>query len=379
MRLFSDEVAGIGDPHLRHAAELALRGRGLTAPNPWVGCVIVAPDGTVVGEGFHERAGEPHAEANALAQAGDLARGATVYVTLEPCAHTGNTPPCAQSLAQAGVAEVVIGIPDPNPLARGGADYLRYAGVGVRFADGADAAALSLLLEEWLHSVTSGRPWVTVKVGLSLDGKASMSAGVRTSMTGMDGALVTMALRAAHDAVLVGATTVAADNPSLTRRYPDHTPYERQPLRVVLAGESTPDPRSRMFTDGRGPTAVLLPDSATAERMKTMRDAGAEVALYSATRGVAAAMEALAALGVVSVLAETGPRTFTTFWDADLVDALVTVTAGGMAGPQGPSLYRGETESYEVTELPRRMIAIEAGVTGEVAAVQWRRRRPEVT
>lgn len=374
MRLFTDEAAVVGDPHLRRAAGLALAGRGLTAPNPWVGCVIVSSDGAVIGEAAHMKAGQPHAEVLALRQAGERARGGTAYVTLEPCAHHGKTPPCAGALIEAGVARVVIGMADPNPLARGGADLLRAAGIEVESASAEDTAAIGLMMEEWLHLISYGRPWVTVKVGLSLDGKASMSAGVRTAMTGMHGARVTMALRQAHDAVLIGGTTLAADDPSLTRREADHTPLSQQPLRVVLSGESTPDPGARMFNDGLGPTAVLLPDTSTAERIELMREAGAEVALYSSVKGVGSAMEALAGLGVVSVLAETGPRTFTAMWDSDQMDALVTVTAGGVAGPQAPSLYRGETESYDITELSRRMVALEAGVTGEIAAVQWRRR-----
>ena len=371
MRLFSDLVAAIGDRYFRYAARLAERGRGRTAPNPWVGCVIADAGGTVVGEGFHSRAGDPHAEILALRQAGDRARGATAYVTLEPCAHTGKTPPCAPELVAAGVAEVVVGIPDPNPLARGGARFLRDAGIPVRFADGSDAAALTALLEEWLHATATGRPWITVKTALSLDGRPGMTTGLRADMTGVDGAVITQTLRQAADTILVGETTLASDDPSLTRRSPDGTPDAAQPCRVVLARESMPEPSARIFTDGLGPTAVLAPDTTPASDLKRLASVGAEIALYSQDGGMTSAIGALAGLGAVSVLAETGPRTFTSLWDADLIDALVTVTAGGVAGAQAPSLFRGE--QGETDSLPRRMRALEAGVSGAVAAVQWRR------
>ncbi len=182
MRLFEDPVARIGDPFMRRAAELAERGRGLTAPNPWVGCVLVSPDGAVVGEGFHERAGGPHAEVRAIADAGDGARGSTAYVTLEPCAHHGKTPPCVDALAAAGVARVVVGIIDPDPLARDGALRLRDLGVDVRYAAVDDAEALADHLEEWLLANTAGRPWLTVKVGLSIDARPSTLPGARTEI-----------------------------------------------------------------------------------------------------------------------------------------------------------------------------------------------------
>jgi diaminohydroxyphosphoribosylaminopyrimidine deaminase/5-amino-6-(5-phosphoribosylamino)uracil reductase len=378
LRLFDAPVARVGDPFMRRAAALAESVRGLTAPNPWVGCVIVSPDGRIVGEGFHERAGELHAEARAIAAAGADARGATAYVTLEPCAHQGRTPPCADALAQAGVADVVIGVTDPHPLARGGADKLRALGVNVRRCDPADEALLSELLEEWLFSVTAGRPFVTVKLGLSLDAKPSTITGARSEITGPDGQLVSMWLRRGADTVLVGATTVGADDPSLTRREPDGTPAARQPLRVVLAGETLPDPGATVFTDGLGPAALLVPHTTSGAALEPYADEGVDVALYGAERGIPSALEALAGLGAVHVLAETGPRTFTSIWDSGAMDALVIVTAGGIAGVQAPGIYRGEDE-HPTAELHRAMSALEAGVVGEVAAVQWRTRKVEDT
>ena len=371
MRLFSDPVAAIGDVHLRRAAELSLDGRGRSAPNPWIGCVIVAPDGRVVGEGYHHHAGEPHAEVLALHEAGYQARGATAYVTLEPCAHTGRTPPCSEALAAAGISAVLIGIEDPNPLARGGAQRLRDMGVTVRYANPADAAAVADLLEEWLHALATGRPWVTAKVALSLDGRPALHTGVRAEITGTDGAVITRALRRAADAVLVGATTVSADDPALTRRDAGAHPDGDQPLRVVLAGETLPSPAAILFNDGLGPSALLVPEGTSATALRPFADAGVEVALYGGVGDIGSGLTALAGLGVTHVLAETGPRTFTSLWNADAIDALVTVTAGGVAGVQAPSLFRGE--STEGESLERRFAALEAGVAGTVAAVQWRR------
>jgi diaminohydroxyphosphoribosylaminopyrimidine deaminase/5-amino-6-(5-phosphoribosylamino)uracil reductase len=373
LRLFEDPAARVGDPFMRRAAELAESGRGLTAPNPWVGCVLVSPEGRIVGEGFHERAGGPHAEVRAIEDAGGAAAGATAYVTLEPCAHQGRTPPCADALAGAGVADVVVGVTDPHPLGRGGVDRLRASGVAVRYCEEADTAALADQLEEWLRSISAGRPFVTVKVGLSLDAKPSMLPGARAEITGRDGQIVSMALRRGADTVLVGATTVAADDPALTRRAPDGTPDARQPLRAVLAGEHLPDPSSRMFTDGLGPAALLAPHTTAGAALEPYAAAGVEVALYGAEQGVGSALEALAGMGAVHVLAETGPRTFTSIWDSGLLDARVIVTAGGIAGVQAPGIYRGEEESPTAV-LDRRMYALEASVVGEVAAVQWRPR-----
>ncbi|HEY5506558.1 MAG TPA: bifunctional diaminohydroxyphosphoribosylaminopyrimidine deaminase/5-amino-6-(5-phosphoribosylamino)uracil reductase RibD, partial [Coriobacteriia bacterium] len=200
-RHFGDPYAVVAEPHLRRACELAERGRGTTAPNPVVGCVLVR-DGEVVGEGWHERAGGPHAEAAALADAGDAARGATAFVTLEPCAHVGRTPSCADALVRAGVARVVIGAPDPTRLAGGGAGTLRQAGIDVSFAD--DPRPFHELDVEWTHRQRTGRPFLRVKVALTLDGRPALLEGARSALTGEAARAFTMRLRARADAVLVG-------------------------------------------------------------------------------------------------------------------------------------------------------------------------------
>ena len=234
---------------------LAERGLGSTAPNPLVGCVIVA-DGRIVGEGFHPRAGEPHAEVFALRDAGDSARGATAYVTLEPCNHHGRTPPCSEALIAAGVARVVVGMRDPNELSAGGVERLRSAGIQVDLA--ADPGPFAALNEGWLKRMASGMPFITAKLGLSLDAHGAFAAGERAAITGPSGAEVTRLLRSQADAVVVSASTVIADDPALTVRAADGSLDARQPLRVVLVRETLPPQTAALFTDGLAETIVLV-------------------------------------------------------------------------------------------------------------------------
>ena len=368
-RLFGDAYSSVRDPYLRRAIDLALLGRGSTAPNPVVGCVLVR-DGVVVGEGWHERAGGPHAEAAALAAAGDAARGATAYVTLEPCSHTGRTGPCAEALAAAGVARVVIGLADPNPLAGGGADFLRRAGVEVAFAP--DYEPFAALNEEWLHHMRTGRPFVRLKVALTLDGRPALATGVRSALTGESACALTMRLRAESDAVLVGTGTVAVDDPSLAVRDADGALAPHQPRRYVLTRTEQPSPDARMFNDGAGPVGVLVPDALELE--PALGALGARCVVWDASLGLAGALEALAADDVVSLLVEPGPRLFSALVSVGLVDEFVILHAGGLAGEQAPPLYVGESQEDPST-LERDLRAVEAGVVGGDAVTVWRPRR----
>ena len=368
-RLFGDACAVVTDPHMRRALELAERGRASTAPNPVVGCVLVR-DGSVVGEGWHERAGGPHAEIVALAAAGDRARSATAYVTLEPCAHTGRTGPCADALIAAGVERVVVGLPDPNPMATGGADALRGAGVAVEFA--ADPAPFAGINEEWLHRVSTGRPFVRVKVALTLDGRPTLAAGCRSSLTGQSAFELTMLLRSRADAVLVGTGTLAVDDPALTVRDVDGAPAPRQPRRFVLSRTEQPDASARMFGDGLGVATVLLPDALEPDVGLSSR--GVRFVLYDAAAGLVGALTAMATDGVVSLLVESGPRLFSALTAAGLIDELIVLHAGGLAGEEAPSLYVGESQEDPYT-LQRDYRAVEAGIVGSDAATVWRPRR----
>lgn len=368
-RLFGDAYASVSDPYLRRAIELAELGRGCTAPNPVVGCVLVR-DAEIVGEGWHERAGGPHGEAVALAVAGSSARGATAYVTLEPCSHTGRTGPCADALAGAGVSRVVIGLPDPNPAASGGADALRRAGVVVEFAS--DPTPFAALNEEWLHRIATGRPFVRVKVALTLDGRPALARGVRSSLTGGSARELTMRLRSEADAVLVGAGTVAVDDPAMTARDADGAPTPHQPRRFVLTRTEQPSAEARMFHDGAGSVGVLVPDSLRLE--SALGAAGARCVPWDASGGLSQAFAALADDDVVALLVEPGPRLFSALIASSLIDELVVLHAGGLAGEEAPPLYVGESQEDPST-LRRDFRAVEAGIVGSDAVTVWRARR----
>lgn len=215
-------------------------------PNPRVGCVLLAPDGSTIAEGYHRGAGTPHAEADALAKAGDRARGATAVVTLEPCNHTGRTGPCSRALVDAGVRRVVFAQTDPNPVAAGGADTLRAGGVEVEgglLAD--DARALNRV---WTVAVERQRPFVTWKFAATLDGRSAAADGTSRWVSSRAARLDTHRLRGLADVMLVGSNTVALDDPELTVRDADDEPVERQPLRAVMGERDLPDGR-RVFND----------------------------------------------------------------------------------------------------------------------------------
>ena len=270
---------------LERALELAERGRGTTHPNPVVGAAVVR-DGDVVGEGWHERQGGPHAEVAALAAAGDRARGATLYVSMEPCAHHGTTPPCTETILAAGVAKVVAGALDPNPEARGGLEVLRAAGVEVELADSFAARAQN---EAWRTWVSARRPFVILKLALTLDGRVAVP-GSRW-ISGQASRRRVHELRAQVDAVAVGMGTARADDPQLTARDVD---AERQPRRLAFgSGKSELEVRS-------GPLDAEL--------------------------------RALAGEGVQSLLLEGGPTIAGSFLREDLVDKLMLFISPRIAG-----------------------------------------------
>ena len=364
MRLFADVASRVADPYLSRAVSLAECARGRTAPNPLVGCVIVR-DGVVVGEGFHARAGEPHAEAVALCAAGEAARGADVYVTLEPCSHQGRTPPCSEALVAAGVARVVIGMPDPNPEASGGAARLRVEGILVEFGD--DAAPFEELNAGWLHRVRTGAPLVTAKVGLSLDAHPAFAAGKRAAMTGESGRRVTNRLRAASDAVLVSAATVIADAPALTVRDGAGVLADHQPLRVVLVRDHVPQPEARVFSDEAAPTLVL----AVGSERGVCDLVPASVDVHACTGSpLGDALASLGERGVGELLIEPGPRLLSALHQERLFDRLVIVTAGGMAGSDAPPLFLGEAERNG-DGLAAGLAPVEAGIVGDVSVTVW--------
>jgi diaminohydroxyphosphoribosylaminopyrimidine deaminase / 5-amino-6-(5-phosphoribosylamino)uracil reductase len=291
------------------ALELATLGLGETSPNPSVGAVILAADGSVAGEGRTAPAGGPHAEVVALAAAGARARGGTAVVTLEPCDHTGRTGPCTQALIAAGVARVVVGVRDPDPVAAGGLDTLRAAGVQV--ASGVRAGAAAHGLRYWLTSVRRGRPYLIWKYAATLDGRSAAADGTSRWITSEAARADVHALRATVDAIVAGSGTVRADDPALTVRVPG---LDRRPLRVVVdsAGGT---PEGARVTDGAAPTWV-----ATAAAVGAGPDGRVE--LYR--RGVRAA------------LLEGGPTLAGAFLAAGLVDEVVGYLAPKLLGA-GPA------------------------------------------
>jgi diaminohydroxyphosphoribosylaminopyrimidine deaminase/5-amino-6-(5-phosphoribosylamino)uracil reductase len=262
---------------MARARALAGSARYRSSPNPWVGCVLVGAGGEVVGEGATAPAGGPHAEAVALARAGERARGATAYVTLEPCAHHGRTPPCADALVAAGVRRVVVAIEDPDPRVSGrGLARLRAAGVEVSLGTG--AAAAEGQLEPYLHHRRTGRPYVVLKLAGTLDGRLAAPDGSSRWITGEAARRDAHLLRAASDAVLVGAGTVRADDPELTVRLGRRRPAgARDPLRVVL-GHVPPGARVRPALEHHGPVEPLLDELGRRGVLQLLVEGGARVA-----------------------------------------------------------------------------------------------------
>jgi diaminohydroxyphosphoribosylaminopyrimidine deaminase/5-amino-6-(5-phosphoribosylamino)uracil reductase len=295
---------------------LALARRGYTHPNPMVGCVLVR-DGAVVGEGWHHWAGRPHAEAEALAAAGEAARGATAYVTLEPCCHTGRTPPCADALIAAGVRRVVAAVGDPNPRVSGGG-FERLRAAGVRVDIGALESEARALNEAFFHYHTSGEPLVTLKAAVSLDGKIATRTGDAQWITEPRARSYARRLRGRSGAVLCGIGTVLADNPLLTARLRG-APYE--PMRVVLDTSARTPPTSKLVkTAGRSPVLLIAAPSAPAERIDRLERLGVEV-IRAECGGdgrpdVRFVLAALAARGVISVLVEGGGTVHAAFLEA---------------------------------------------------------------
>lgn len=369
MPLFSDPSVGIADSMLARAFRAAERGRGTVSPNPLVGCVV-ARDGAVIAEGHHERAGGPHAEIVALDAAGDAASGADVYVTLEPCNHHGLTPPCTERLIAARVASVTIGMADPNPhVTGGGAGALTAAGIRVSWAG--DPAPFVRQNDAWLHRLRTGRPFVRVKIALTLDGRPALRPDERSQITGTGGATITMRLRSAATAVAVGARTLAVDDPLLTVREAGGVVASRQPRRVVFARTGVPDPAARMLSDGTGPVTLVVSDTVAAERIEALTALGVVTVRYDLREGLAGALSALADIGVNDVLVEPGPSLLTALWSGRLIDELIVVTAGGMAGTEAPALFAGAADSTH-DRLTPVMVPYETGIADGDAVTVWR-------
>lgn len=317
---------------LREAVALAERGRGRTHPNPVVGCVLVR-DGQVVGRGFHAEYGGPHAEVNAIGDAGARTSGSTAYVSLEPCDHEGLTGPCTKALHQAGVTRVVFGARDPGP-GRGGAAHLRDMGVRV------DGPVLSP--REARHRNPAffrihgeGRPYVALKLAMSLDGRIARAPGHRTAITGPEAAAHVHGLRREFDGILVGADTARTDDPLLTVR--DGAPVPRPPARVILDSGLRLSPRSRLFTEA-APVELFCGMDPPSDRHEALAAAGARVHQVPRTPtglDLSAVLEELWNLGIRAVLCEGGGRLAASLLSGDLVQRLYLFLSPVVLGSEG--------------------------------------------
>ncbi|MFD4633141.1 bifunctional diaminohydroxyphosphoribosylaminopyrimidine deaminase/5-amino-6-(5-phosphoribosylamino)uracil reductase RibD [Streptomyces sp. NPDC058284] len=317
---------------MQRAITLAAHGLGSTSPNPVVGCVVLDAAGEPVGEGWHQRAGGPHAEVNALRAAGERARGGTALVTLEPCNHTGRTGPCAQALIDAGIARVRYAVADPNPAATGGAQTLRAAGIsveqGLLEAEAAEGNAA------WLTSVRLGRPHVTWKYAATLDGRTAAVDGTSRWITSAEARADVHRLRAECDAVVVGSGTQHADDPHLAARGVDGAV---QPLRVVVDTNGTAVAPGARVLDDAAPTLIAVAEDVTPvhQEAQTVRLPRAEGGL-----AIPALLDALHARGVRSVLLEGGPTLAGAFVAAGAVDRVVGYLAPVLLGA-GPAALTG--------------------------------------
>lgn len=323
---------------MERALGLARKGEGWTAPNPMVGAVIVK-DGQIVGEGFHQKAGTPHAEVHALAMARDQAKGAAVYVTLEPCCHYGRTPPCTEALIRAGVAKVVVAMEDPNPkVAGGGIRQLREAGIEV--VTGVLEREAQVLNEVFVKHVTLHRPFLALKSAVTLDGKTASRTGSSQWITGKEARELAHKLRHRYDAILVGIGTVLADNPQLTTRIPGL----KNPLRVVIDSSLRVPLDARVLDTKTGPTWVFTAQG-NSPQAESLREKGVDVIPCPGPGGkvdLDAVIQILYEKGITGVLIEGGAEITGAFFDRQLADKFYIFVAPKLIGSHlAPGLIGG--------------------------------------
>ncbi len=358
--------------YMREALALARRGRGRTSPNPMVGAVVVKGS-TVVGRGFHARAGGPHAEVIALNEAGEQAQGATLYVTLEPCSHFGRTPPCVGRVIQAGIRRVVVAMEDPNPkVSGGGIRRLRRAGLAVEV--GLLEEEARRLNEVFIKHIATGRPFVVLKTALTLDGKIATRTGHSRWVTGAQARAVVHRLRDEHDAILVGVGTVLKDDPRLTVRLEDGN--GKDPVRVILDSRGRTPSQARVLTGtSAAPTLIATTKEARLEEVERLKRAGAEVLILPAHGGRVSwesLLEELAARGCTSLLIEGGAEVNASALAAGVVDKAIfffspkIVGGKGAPGPVGGTGVEKMSQALRLEKIRVRCIGEDFMVEGYV-------------
>ncbi len=325
--------------YMSRALELAKRGKDKVHPNPLVGCVIVR-NGKIVGEGYHHEYGAPHAEVNALKEAGKNAKGSTVFVNLEPCAHYGKTPPCSDALIAAGVKEVIIAVKDPNPMVKGkGIAKLKNAGVSVTVGVMEDEA--KKLNEKFFYAMVHRMPYVAVKIAQTLDGRMNDACGQSKWITSLESRKEAHRLRAMYDAILVGAKTVKGDDPELTVRYVSG----RNPVRVILDGKLSVPIQAKVFKTEVARTILFTSTNAMNQQFKkvlTLEKKGVEI--YGISNSNEISLETILRLlwkeGVTSILVEGGAYTASSFLEQNLVQKVYSFGAPLILGGGGTIVFR---------------------------------------
>jgi diaminohydroxyphosphoribosylaminopyrimidine deaminase/5-amino-6-(5-phosphoribosylamino)uracil reductase len=354
-------VNDVDTVHMRRALRLAARASGRTSPNPLVGAVLVR-DGRVIGEGYHHAAGEPHAEVNAIRKAGD-ARGATLYVNLEPCAHHGQTPPCVDAVRDAGIARVVIAMRDPDSRTDGrGVRALRAAGIAVE--EGLLRAEAERLNAGFISRITRGRPFVLVKLAATVDGRVAVRG--RRYLSGKPALREVHRLRDRFDAVLVGIGTVLADDPALTVR----EVKGRDPLRVVVDADARTPPASKVVR-AKDPqhTVIFVARDADVRRTNKLRDAGVLLATVPRADGgldLGAVLRWLGEHGVNTVLSEAGPHVAGALVRGGFADRLLLLLSP-IAGGDGPPALEGVAAASDLRDVRVRKLGQDLAVEGSLA------------
>jgi diaminohydroxyphosphoribosylaminopyrimidine deaminase/5-amino-6-(5-phosphoribosylamino)uracil reductase len=358
--------------HLRRAIELASEARGMTSPNPLVGAVVVK-SGRVIGEGFHTAAGHPHAEREALAACREDPAGATMYVSLEPCAHDGRTPPCTEAIVEAGIKRVVVASDDPTEKANGrGLGILRDEGIAVEMLGGEESRAARLINQPFRKHARTGRPLVVMKTAMTLDGKVATSSGDSQWISGEDSRARAHRWRAEMDAVVVGIGTALADDPLLTARV---EAVPRQPSRVVFDSEARLPLDSKLVQSTQeAPLIVICGRAAPRTATEGLEAAGAEVIVVTGQNEgarVAAALDELGSRGIQSVLLEGGPHLTGAFLDAGEIDVAATFVAPMLAGGRNakPPV---EGEGVERIAAARRALSTEVEQIGDDVLISAR-------